>query len=137
MMQQKDAKLTRALKQAESNKMHFVFIPKGSEGRLIVSKDRIPSRIISEAKKQIDGGTPVTGKCFGPMHKLVFRVVQEPPNTLGAAIKKVAQRDSGLTIVPEVRLDTGADAEEHEALLTRLQLAEFFGVTGKPGVEKQ
>ena len=36
-MHKKDVNLMKALKQAESNKMYFAFIPKGSEGKLIVS----------------------------------------------------------------------------------------------------
>jgi hypothetical protein len=137
IMQKKDVKLTQALKQAGSNKMYFAFIPKGSEGKLIVSNSTIPSKLISQVKKEIGGGTPVIGKCFGPIEKLVFRVGEEPSATLTAAIKKVAHRDSGLNIAPHVRVDPGADAEEHEALLTRLQFAEFFGATAKPGVEEK
>ena len=58
---------------------------------------------------------------------MVFQVGEEPVATLGDTIKKVAHRDTGLTLVPQVRVDLGADAEEHEATLTRLQLAQFFG----------
>ena len=132
-MQEKDANLKQALKQAESHKMYFALIPRGSEGKLIVSRSRIPSEVISQVRKEIGGGTPVTGKCFGPVHKLVFRVAAEPSGTFAAAIRKIAHRDSGLAIAPEVRVDPGADAEEHEAMMMRLQLAEFFSAAGKAG----
>jgi hypothetical protein len=126
-MPQKDENLRKALKQAESRKMYFVFIPKGSDGKMLISKNKIPSKEIAQVKKGMGGGTPVAGKCFGPLAAMVFQVSTEPPATLGTAIEKVAHRDAGLTVISQVRVDCGADAEEHEALLMRLQLSQFFG----------
>jgi hypothetical protein len=60
-----DADLAAALKQAKSKKMFFAFVPKGSDGKLIVSKAKVPPKLIAEAKKEIGGGTAVTGMCFG------------------------------------------------------------------------
>jgi hypothetical protein len=132
-MPRKDDNLRKALREAESKKMYFVFIPKGSEGKLIVAKSKIPSRDIAQLKKETAGGTPVAGKCFGPLAELTFQIGTEPPPALSAAIDRVAHRDAGLTIVSKIRVDTGADAEEHEGLLTRLQLAQFFGANRRPG----
>jgi len=114
-MPEKDDELAQALKQAKGKKMFFAFVPKGSDGKLIVSKAKIPPKRIADAKKEIGGGTAVTGKCFGPISSMVFQVAKEPPATLGTAIKKVAHRDAGLTIVPEVQLASDADVEEVQA----------------------
>jgi hypothetical protein len=109
-----DANLAAALKQAKSKKMFFAFVPKGSDGKLIVSKMKIPAKLIAEAKKQVGGGTAVTGKCFGDGRALVFQVTRSAPSTMGSALKKVAQRDAGLVIIPDVQVAGDADAEEEE-----------------------
>jgi hypothetical protein len=110
-----DAELLTALKLAKSKKMFFAFIPKGSEGKLIVSRKRIPPKAITDAKKEIGGGPPVTGKCIGPLDGMVFEVAKAPAPTLGAAIKKVAKRDTGLSLVPAVQTAADADADEDQA----------------------
>jgi hypothetical protein len=106
-----DADLAVALKQAKSKNMFFAFVPKGSDGKLIVSKTKIPPKEIAEAKKEIGGGTPVTGKCFGDGGTMVFQVAKPAAPTLGPALKKVVKRDTGLTIDPEVQLAGDADAD--------------------------
>src|SRR5262245_56041546 len=103
---------------AKSKKMFFAFIPKGADGKLIVSKKRIPPKEIAEAKKEIGGGTPIIGKCFGPLAGMVFQVVKQAPATLAPAIKKVAKRETGLMVVPEVQLAADAEAEEEEGAET-------------------
>jgi peptidoglycan hydrolase-like protein with peptidoglycan-binding domain len=109
-----DADLTAALKQAKSKKMFFAFVPKGADGKLIVSKTKIPPKLIAETKKEIGGGTAITGKCFGDSGAMVFQVVKAASPALAAAIKKVAKRDTGLTIDADVQLAGDADAEEEE-----------------------
>ena len=42
-----DAELTAALKQAKSKKMFFAFVPKGTDGKLIISKAKIPAKLIT------------------------------------------------------------------------------------------
>ena len=106
-----DTDLIAALKLAKGKEMFFAFVPKGAEGKLIVSKKRIPPKEIAEAKKEIGGGKPVLGKCIGPLGEMVFKVAKKMP-TLGAAIKKVAKRDSGLTVVPDVQVSTEVEEEE-------------------------
>src|SRR5262245_13636649 len=112
-----DTELLTALKQAKSKKMFFAFIPKGgSDGHLIVSKVKIPPKQIAEAKKKHGGGAPVTGKCSGGDNgTMLFQVAKAAPPALAAAVKKVAKRDTGLSIDPEFQLAGDADAEEQGA----------------------
>ena len=95
-----DAHLVVALKQAKSKKMFFAFIPKGSDGKLIVSKTRISPKLIAEAKKEIGGSTPVMGLCFGDVKNLVFLVAKPVPRALAPLLRKVAKRETGMTINP-------------------------------------
>ena len=105
-----DAGLAAALKQAKGKKMFFAFVPKGSEGTLIVSKTKISSKQLADAKKEIGGGTPVTGMCYGgDGGKMIFQVAKAAPAQMGAAIKKVIHRDAGLTITPTFQ---GASADK-------------------------
>src|SRR5262245_27601328 len=108
-----DLELTAALKQAKSKQMFFAFILKGTDGQLLISKTKIPPKAIAEAKKEI-GGVPIAGKCSGPIDDMLFQVVKQPPATLGAALKKVVKRETGLTIVPNVQLAGDADGAEPE-----------------------
>jgi hypothetical protein len=98
--------------------MFFAFVPKGSDGKLIVSKVKINPKQIAAAKKEIGGGNAVTGKCFGDGKTMVFQVAKAAPATLGPSLKKIVLRDAGLTIVPDVQLASDADAEEEEAATT-------------------
>jgi hypothetical protein len=106
--------LTAAIKMAKGKKMRFAFVLKGSDGKLILSKAKIPPKQIAEARSEMGGGTLVTGKCSGPLNNLVFQVVKPPPSTLAAALKKVIKSEAGLTTAPEVQLAADADAEEPE-----------------------
>jgi hypothetical protein len=115
-----DAQLTAALKQAKATKMFFAFIPKGgSDGQLIVSKTKIPAKEIADAKKQIGGGNAVTGKCFGGEGgAMVFQVAKAASPAMAAAVKKVAKRDSGLTIDADFQLAGDADADEQDTAVS-------------------
>jgi hypothetical protein len=115
-----DTDLIAALKMAKSKKMFFAFVPKGgSDGKLLLSKAKVPAKQIAEAKKEIGGGTPVTGKCSGPFNALVFLVAKPAPPTTGPALKKVVKRDAGLTIDPDIQLAGDADAEEDDGPATK------------------
>jgi peptidoglycan hydrolase-like protein with peptidoglycan-binding domain len=108
-----DANLATALKQAKSKKMFFAFVGKGTDGKLIVSRTKVPAKDIAAAKKQTGGSMAVTGRCFGDgSSSLVFLVAKPPAATLGAALKKVAQRDAGVTIAPDVQLADDADDDD-------------------------
>jgi hypothetical protein len=106
--------LAAAIKMAKSKKMRFAFVLKGSDGKLILAKGKIPPKQIAEARSEMGGGTLVTGKCTGPLNNLVFQVVKPPPSTLAAVLKKVVKNEAGLTIAPEVQLAADADTEEPE-----------------------
>jgi Putative peptidoglycan binding domain len=109
-----DATLMAALKQAKSKKMFFAFVPKGADGKLIVSKAKIPAKQVAEAKKEIGGGTAITGKCFGDGNTMIFQVVKAAPSNMGPTLKKVIHRDAGLTMIPEVQLASDADSDEED-----------------------
>jgi hypothetical protein len=108
-----DATLAAALKQAKSKKMFFAFVGKGTDGKLIVSRTKIPQKEIAAAKKETGSSLAVTGKCFGDgSNRMVFLVVKPPAATLAAAIKKVVHRDAGVIVVPDVQVASDADDEE-------------------------
>ena len=107
-----DKDLAAALKQAKTKKMFFAIVPKGTDGKLIVAKKKIPAKDIAEAKKEIGGGAPVTGKCFQDNGTMVFLVAKPAAPMLAAVVKKIAKRDGGLSIDPEFRVAGDADADE-------------------------
>ena len=110
-----DVDLAAALKQAKNRRMYFAFVVKGgTDGALLVSKQKIPPTAIAEAKKKCGGSTVIKGACFGEEGKLVFETAKEPPATLGNAIKLVARRDTGLTIAPLCRVGTAPDLADEE-----------------------
>jgi hypothetical protein len=106
-----DADLAAALKLAKGRKMFFAFVPKGTDGTLIVSKTKIRPKLITEAKKE-RGGKPVMGQCFGPLGNLVFQVAKKVPSAMVATLRKVVKRDAGLTIVPDIQVGTDEDDED-------------------------
>jgi len=107
-----DKDLLTALKQAKTKKMFFAFVPKGSDGKLLVSKVKIPAKEIAETKKEIGGGAPVLGKCIGEGGAMVFYVAKQAPPAMAAALKKVVKRDTALTIDPDFRVAGDAEADE-------------------------
>jgi hypothetical protein len=111
-----ESDLTAAIKLAKAKPMRFVFLLKGTDGKLIVSKNKIPPKEIAEARKELGGGTPVTGKCTGPLNNLVFQVAKAAPSTLAATLKKVIKNETGLTTAPDVQLAADADAEEEDGV---------------------
>src|SRR4051812_22556473 len=102
--------LAEAIKMAKGKKMCFAFVLKGSDGKLILAKGRIPAKQISDARNAT-GGTLVTGTCTGPLNNLVFQVAKVPPSALAVALKKAVKNVAGLTIVPDIQLAADADAE--------------------------
>jgi peptidoglycan hydrolase-like protein with peptidoglycan-binding domain len=110
-----DTDLIANLKMAKTKKMNFVFIPRGgSDGKLILSKKKIPDKEIAEAKKDIGGGAPIKGKCIGEFGAMMFQVLKAPPATMQAALKKVIKLNSGLNVVPNVMTAADAEADEEE-----------------------
>lgn len=98
-----DPELLAALKRAKGTEMFFAFVPKGNDGQLVISKTKIPPKEIADAKSEIRGSTPIVGKIYGDGRNMVFEVVKPVPPAMVAIIKKVAKRETGLTIEPEFR----------------------------------
>ena len=66
MADEKDAKLVTALRLAKKMPMNFAFVAKGAtEGVLIVSKKRIPTREINDAKEAVGAKKVFRGRCTG------------------------------------------------------------------------
>jgi serine/threonine protein kinase len=105
-----DSELATNVKAAKTKRMYFAFVAKGSsDGALVISKTKVQPALITDAKKK-SGGTQVSkGACFGEDGKLVFEMAKEPPATMEATLKKVVQRDAGLTQVCVCRVGTNPD----------------------------
>jgi hypothetical protein len=98
-----DAELLAALKKAKGTEMFFAFVPKGQDGKLIISKVKIRPQDIADARKELGGATPILGKCYGDGGTMVFEVAKPVPPAMVVAIKRVAKRETGLNIAPEFR----------------------------------
>ncbi len=105
-----DEDLVTGLKAARSKRMYFAVVLKGgTDGALLVSKQKIPPTEIAAAKKKSGGSAVLKGACFVEDGRYVFEVGKVPPATLSAAIKKIAKRDAGLTLQVDCRLGTSDD----------------------------
>jgi hypothetical protein len=109
--------LAGALKQARKAPMHFAYVAKGAEGKLLVARKKIAAKEIAEARKEAGGGTVFRGRCVGEEGKLVFEVPKEPPGTLAKQLKSTITRDAGLTLQVETRVvaDLEEEAEDQDA----------------------
>ncbi len=111
-----DADLLKGLRAAKGKPQYFAFIPKGpADGKLIVSKAKVKAKDIAAAKKEIGGGNPITGKCFGSIAEMVFTTAKAAPATLKNAIKIVSKRDAGVPVIAEFQLAADADVDEGES----------------------
>jgi hypothetical protein len=109
-----DAELATALKQAKSKEMFFCFIQKGTEGTLLVSKRKIPPKQIAEARKELGGGKPISGKCMGPPGGMQFKVAKEVSPSLATIMKKVIKNTAGIMVAPEFVVDEEVEPGEEE-----------------------
>ncbi len=110
-----DKDLVDGLKQAKSKRSYFALVLKGgSDGAIIISKQKVPPGAINEAKKKCGGSAVVKGACFYEDGKYVFEMAKEPAATLPNAIKVIVKRDAGLTIQPVCRKGTNADLLDEE-----------------------
>jgi len=107
-----DAELVKGLKMAKSKTMYFGFVSKGTDGKLIVEKKKIKPKVLAEAKKELGGGTLLTGKVSGPLNEMIFEVIKEPPGSMVSAIRKVAKLHAGLSILPTFQVAGNADEDE-------------------------
>jgi hypothetical protein len=109
-VQEIDDKLVDGLRQAKGKRMYFALVLKGgTDGALMVGKQKIPPGDIADAKKRTGGSALITGACFGEDGKMVFEVAKLPAGTVANAVKNIAKHSSGLTINPEFRLSTDPD----------------------------
>src|SRR5262245_49875810 len=109
-----DKDLTTTLKTARGGKpMRFAFLPKGSEGKLLVGK-KIPPQQIADTKQAIGASSVLKGRCVGEGGTLVFYVAKEPAGTLHNQLKKRVKEDAGLTWPIEIRVSADAEAEPAE-----------------------
>lgn len=111
-----DAKLAAALKLAKSATKEapllFAMVPKGNDdGAIIVSKMKINSTDITQAKNKCGGKTVLSGRCFMEDGKLVFEMGKDPPATMAKALKEIIKRDTELIFTPLPRF--AQDMVEH------------------------
>jgi hypothetical protein len=109
------ADLKSSLREAQKKPMFFAFVAKGTEGKLLVEKTKIPPKETAEAKKACGGGTLFQGRCFFENDTMIFEIPVEPPGTLAAAIKKVIKTDGAMAMNVVVRFNPalveGAEGE--------------------------
>jgi hypothetical protein len=109
-----DKDLTTTLKAARGGKpMQFAFLPKGSEGKLLIGKKILPKQI-AETKKETGASSVFKGRCVGEDGTLVFYVAKEPPGTLLGQLRKRLKEDAGVTSPIEIRVSSDAEAEPAE-----------------------
>ncbi len=105
-----DEDLVSGLKTARTKRMYFAVVLKGgTDGALMVSKQKIPPTDIAAAKKKTGGSAALKGACFVEDGTHIFEIAKVPPATLSAAIKKIAKRDAGMTLKVECRMGTSDD----------------------------
>ncbi len=116
MADQKDTKLTAAIRQAKAASVEapssFAFVAKGSDdGALVVSKKKVSAPEVEAAKKACGGKTVFRGRCFGEDDNLVFELSKEPPGTLAKQLKSVISQSAGLTLKVVTRAAAGLEDE--------------------------
>jgi hypothetical protein len=112
-----DEELAASLKRAKTAKadspFKFVFVMKGgTDGGLLVSKQKIPPSDIAAVKKSTGGSAVLKGVCFGEDGKLVFEIAKDPAATMAPALKKVIQREANLVYQIVCRKGTNPELAE-------------------------
>lgn len=106
-----DKELQTAVKAAKGGRpMQFAFVPKGTEGKLVVAK-KVSSKQAADLKKEVGGTALFRGRLIAGDGGVVFELVKEPPPTLLAQLKKRLKVDAGLTFAIDVRVASDAEAE--------------------------
>jgi hypothetical protein len=127
-----DKDLTTTLKAARGGRpMQFAFLPKGSEGKLLVAK-KVPLKQIAETKKETGASSVIKGRCVGEDGTLVFYVAKEPPGTLLGQLRKRLKEDAGVTYPIEIRVSSDAEAEPAEGEAAAAGAAAAPGTSGGP-----
>ena len=110
-----DPALAANLKLAKTKEMYFAFVAKGSEGKLLVDKKKIPAKEIADAKKESGGGTIYQGRLKGEDGTMVFEVAKPVAAPIVALTKKVIKAEAGLMLDVEYRVAADLSAEEDSA----------------------
>src|SRR5262249_11630019 len=125
-----DKDLTTTLKAARGGKpMQFAFLPKRSEGQLLIGKKILPKQI-ADTKKEIGASSVFKGRCVGEGGTLIFYVAKEPPGTLLGQLRKRLKEDAGVTWPIEIRVNPDADAEPAEGEAAAAGAAAAPGTSG-------
>lgn len=101
-----DKDLQKFLLQAKQKKpRYFVFVPKGQEGKLIVSKKKIKPGDIASAKKEVGGSKVYAGVCCGVGGaNVVFELTDKEPSGGSRVLKRLIAENAGLKLKPEFRV---------------------------------
>jgi hypothetical protein len=127
-----DKDLTTTLKAARGGKpMQFAFLPKGSEGKLLIGK-KISPKQIAETKKETGASSVFKGRCVGEDGTLVFYVAKEPPGTLLGQLRKRLKEDASVTYPIEIRVSSDAEAEPAEGEAAAAGAAAAPGTPASP-----
>ncbi len=127
------AQLAASLKQAKSKPMFFAFVAKGTEGKLLVEKNKVPAKDTAQAKKDCGGGTIFQGRCLYEGDTMVFEVPKEPPGSLLALLKKVIKAEAGLTMNVAFRVNAAlAEGEGGETETEAIPTAPPMAPTAPP-----
>jgi hypothetical protein len=113
-----DSGLVAGLKLAKNARVYFALVLKGpNDGKLILSKTKVPRTAVNDAKKQCGGSTVLKGFCRYDEDTHVFETAKEAPATASQAVRAVAKRDAGSAIKAEFRISTDPEllADEAEA----------------------
>jgi hypothetical protein len=114
----------KSAQKAKENRPHFfaLLVKGGGEGKLLVSRRKIPEKQVAEAKKAVGPGPAlVKGVCFGEDGQLIFETSKPPAPSWLVTVKKQA-KEAGLaalkamfrlgrddTQVPESAEESGED----------------------------
>lgn len=114
-----DSKLQAGLSQAKtaakSAALHFAFVMKGGkDGALMVSKGKVPTGLIDDAKKRTGGSAVLIGRCFGEKGILTFEMTKAPGANVKAALQTVIKRDAAMTLSVNARAETKDEEKESE-----------------------
>jgi hypothetical protein len=105
-----DDELVAGLKLAKTKRCYFALVVKGAtDGALVISKQKVPPVLITLAKKQCGGSAVVKGAVFFEDGKYVFETAKVQAATMPNALKAIAKRDAGMSIVAVCRVGTNPD----------------------------
>lgn len=117
-MAEVDEELASNLRDARKKPRHFAIIESGSTVlKVIVSKKKISSAVLTQAKKEVSGKS-VTQGVVKPSEEGISFLVTEAPSTTGSKLKQFLQENAGMNLQLKIEvvatLDEIADAEAEQ-----------------------